>query len=105
MIQVTRFDRKKADDFLVAVRAGASNDVAAQHAAIPVAVVREWFDRKPDFKEEVEKARADLGLFAVGVVRRDVGRDPDKPNVSAAQWLAEKAAGDAELERLRALTT
>jgi hypothetical protein len=104
-----RFDKQIADTFLVAVRAGASNEAAAHHAGVPVDVTREWMLGKTAataaFRRDVEKARADLQLLGVGIVRRAANLDPDRPNVSAAQWLAEKAAGDAELDRLRELTT
>jgi hypothetical protein len=97
---MTRFDSKKADAFLVAVRAGASNENAATHADVPITAVRDWIRRRPDFRRDVAKARADLELFAVGTVRRNIGEDQ-----KAAMWFAEKARGDAELERLRELTT
>lgn len=95
-----RYDQKTADTFLTAVRAGASNEIAAQHAGVDVDVVRGWFKKRNGFRRDVEKARADLELLAVGQVRRNMGDDKQ-----AAMWLAEKARGDAELERLRDLTT
>jgi hypothetical protein len=104
-----KFDPAKANDVLVAVRAGASNDLAARHAGVDVLVLRQWMKGETKataaFREQVDQARADLSLLGVGIVRRAANLDPDKPNVSAATWLAEKAAGDAELDRLRELTT
>jgi hypothetical protein len=102
---MTRFDRPTANAVLVAVRAGASNELAAQHAGIPVSTVRDWLTRRKDFRLEVEKARADLELLAIGTVRRALTDKDGEPNSGVAQWLAERAHGDAELERLRALTT
>jgi hypothetical protein len=99
-----RFDSTIAATFLVAIRAGASNEIAAQHTGVDLEVVREWLrggtPAKDQFRMDVEKARADLELLAVGTVRRQMGEDK-----GAAQWLAEKVRGDAELERLRELTT
>jgi hypothetical protein len=108
-VRWVRFDKSAADDFLVAVRAGASNEVASQHAGVDYQVVRQWLrgatKATEGFRRDVEKARSDLQLLGIGIVRRAANLDPDRPNVTAATWLAEKAAGDAELERLRELTT
>jgi head-tail adaptor len=99
-----RFDKPTAEKFLVAIRAGASNENAAQHAEIPLATIREWLkgDTKTTaaFRRDVEKARADLELLAIGTVRRNMAE-----NDQNAKWLADKVRGDAELERLRSLTT
>lgn len=99
-----RFDQPTAERFLVAVRAGASNEIAAQHAEVPLTAIRAWLaggsKTKDKFKVDVEKARADLELLAVGTVRR--GMSDDK---SSAMWVADKVRGDAEIERLRSLTT
>jgi hypothetical protein len=100
-----RFDKLIANQVLVAVRAGASNELAAQHAGVPVSTVRAWLAKNKPFREDVEKARADLELLALGTVRRAMTDAAGEPNPAVAQWLAERAHGDAELERLRALTT
>jgi hypothetical protein len=99
-----RFDSSQADQFLVAVRAGASNDTAAAHAGVPLDVVRAWLrgdtEEEAAFRRDVEKARADLELLAVGTVRRGVVDD-----TGSAKWVAEYVAGQREFERLRELTT
>lgn len=99
-----RFDRAIADTFLVAVRAGATNDVAAAHAGVDLAVVRKWLrggtPKTYEFRKAVDKARADLELLAVGTLRRSMSEDG-----SAAMYIAELARGESEFERLRALTT
>lgn len=99
-----RFDRATADKFLVAVRAGASNEVAAHHAEVALGTLREWLRGRTAataaFRTEVDKARADLELLAIGQVRRNMGDD-----YQAAQYIAEKARNEAEFERLRELTT
>jgi transposase len=102
---MVRFHKPTADQVLLAVRAGASNELAAQHAGIPVSTVRDWLNRRPEFKGDVEKARADLELLAIGTVRRGLTDKDGEPVAGVAQWLAERTHGDAELERLRALTT
>jgi hypothetical protein len=93
-----RFDRGKADQYLTAVRAGARDDVAAAFAGIDDKTARAW-RRRRDFGAEVDKARADLAVLAVGTVRRDVGTDQ-----RAARFFVETLAADSELDRLRALT-
>jgi hypothetical protein len=100
-----RFDKAAVEPFLVAVRAGASNELAAQHAGLPVTQVREWLKTNTQFAKDVDKARADLELLAIGTVRRGLTDKDGLPNASVAQWLAERVHGDAELERLRDLTT
>jgi hypothetical protein len=102
---MSRLDQSTANAVLVAVRAGASNELAAQHAGIDVSVVRGWLEEDDKFRQDVEKARADLELLAIGTVRRALTDKDGEPNAAVAQWLAERAHGDAELERLRALTT
>jgi transposase len=102
---MVRFHKPTADQVLVAVRAGASNELAAQHAGIPISVVREWLGRNKQFRKDIEKARADLELLAIGTVRRGLTDKDGEPVASVAQWLAERTHGDAELERLRTLTT
>jgi head-tail adaptor len=101
---MARFDRKKADDFLVAVRAGASNEVASAHAELALETVRDWLrggsSTKAGFRLEVDKARSDLELLEIGHLRRNMADD-----VQAAQWMAEKARNEKEFERLRELTT
>jgi hypothetical protein len=101
---MSRFDRKRADDFLVAVRAGASNEVASAHAEIPLETVRDWLrgstTPKAEFRQQVDKARSDLELLAIGQVRRNMSDD-----AQAAMWMAEKARNETEFERLRELTT
>jgi hypothetical protein len=101
---MSRFDRKRADDFLVAVRAGASNEVASAHAELPLETIRDWLrsgtPSKAEFRQQVDKARADLELLAIGNVRRNMSDDPN-----AAMWMAEKARNEKEFERLRELTT
>jgi hypothetical protein len=99
-----RFNQEIADEFLLAIRAGASNEVAANHAETPIELIREWLKggtpAKEKFRMDVDKARSDIELLAVGHVRRRMTDDPQ-----AAQWVADKVRGDAELERLRRLTT
>ncbi len=101
---MTRFDKTAASRFLVAVRAGASNAVAAQHADVPLNAARDWLRGgtpvKDEFRSDVRKARSDLELVAVGHVRGRMAEDP-----AAAMWVADKVQGDAEFERLRDLTT
>ncbi len=101
---MSRFDSTAADRYLVAVRAGASNEVAAAHAELDLAVVRVWLNGSSkataSFVRDVNKARADLELLAVGQVRRQMTEDP-----TAAQWIAEKVKTETEFERLRRLTT
>jgi hypothetical protein len=101
---VKPYDQSAADKFLTAVRAGASNDVAAAHAGLDVRDVREWL-RGPTpetilFRRDVDKARADLELLAVGTVRRHM---VDNPELS--ERMAERVRSEAEFERLRELTT
>jgi hypothetical protein len=99
-----RFDQQRADDFLVAVRAGASNEVASAHAEVPLETIRDWLrsqtPAKAKFRQQVDKARSDLELLAIGHLRRNMSDDPQ-----AAQWMAEKARNETEFERLRELTT
>jgi hypothetical protein len=99
-----RFDKGASEQFLVAVRAGARDEAAADHAGVPIETVREWLlgttAQTAAFKKAVDKARADLELLAIGVVRREVVDDK-----SAAMWMAERVAADRELDRLRRLTT
>jgi transposase len=101
---MSRFDQTIADRFLVAIRAGASDDVAANHAGVELATVRGWMDsgtgKGAKLLIDVRKARADLELLLVGTVRRLSAEDANN-----AKWLAERVRGDAELERLRQLTT
>jgi hypothetical protein len=101
---MSRFDRKRADDFLVAVRAGASNEVASAHAEVPLETIRDWLrggtEPKAEFRQQVDKARSDLELLAIGHLRRNMADD-----AQAAQWMAEKARNETEFERLRELTT
>jgi cell division protein FtsB len=101
---MTRFNAEKADEFLEAVRVGSSNEVAAAHAGLPVATVREWLrggtPAKDRFRVDVEKARATLEVLAIGAIRRRVNDDQ-----GAAQYIADKARNETEFERLRALTT
>jgi hypothetical protein len=94
------YDDTIADAFLTAVKAGASNEVAAAHAQIPLQVALEWIRENDDFKARLDKARADLEIFAIGQVRQRVTDDK-----AAAMWFAERLHGDSELERLRELTT
>lgn len=98
------FHKPTADRYLVAIRAGASSEVAAAHAGVDVDTVRAWqlgsSTAEQQFDLDVKKARADLELLAVGSVRRVIGEDR-----AAAMWLAERMHGDSELERLRRLTT
>lgn len=99
-----RFDKTLADRVLIAVRAGASNEVAAVHAGTEVAIIRDWLKGgtagKDEFKAAAGKARADLQLLAIGSIRRNVTDD-----TAAAMYIAQSIQGDAELERLRDLTT
>jgi hypothetical protein len=99
-----RFDRAAADRFLVAVRAGVRDEVAAMHAGVSVSTVKHWLkgDTKAtaDFTATVNKARADLQLLAVGHIRRSMGEDK-----GAAQFIAATVSADMELARLRELTT
>jgi hypothetical protein len=101
---MSRFDRKRADDFLVAVRAGASNEVASAHAELKLDTIRDWLragtPAKAEFRQAVDKARSDLELLAIGHLRRNMTEEPQ-----AAMWMAEKARNETEYERLRELTT
>jgi head-tail adaptor len=101
---MSRFDRKIADEFLKAVRMGASNEVAAAYADVGLDRIRSWLrgttKATASFRAEVDKARSDLEMLAVGHVRRNMQED-----TAAAQWIAEKAKNETEFERLRELTT
>jgi hypothetical protein len=99
-----RFDSNAAHDFLIAVRAGVVDEIAAKHAGTPIATIRDWLRGETQatakFKRDVEKARADLQLLAVGHLRRQIGEDK-----GAAMFIAQSVAADVELSRLRELTT
>jgi len=99
-----RFDQSKADQVLVAVRAGATDEVASVHAGVPVEAVRDWLKGgtvgTDKFRAAVDKARADLSLLAAGTIRRGIAEDRQ-----AAIYFAERLATDVELQRLRELTT
>lgn len=99
-----KFDQAIADTFLVAARAGANDEVCALHAGVDPLVAIDWArggtKAKDEFAAALRKARADLQLLAVGVIRRSVTDD-----VGAARYLADTMAGELELQRLRELTT
>jgi hypothetical protein len=94
------YNEAQATTIVTAVAAGASNQLAAHHVGIPLPDLYAWMDEKPEFAARIDRARADLELLAIGSIRRNVSEDP-----KAAQWVAERTYGDAELERLRQLTT
>lgn len=94
------FDPLLAAEFLTAIKAGATVEVASAHADLDAQVVRGWLKSNPDFARDVRKARADLQLLATASIRRDVKEDS-----RSARYLAESIMGDMELERLRELTT
>jgi len=100
---VSRFDQTIADTFLVAVRVGAGDEVAAMYAEVDLATVRVWLrgdtDAAKKFVVAVNKARADLHLLAVGQIRRNIADDK-----SAALYFAQSMEADLELQRLRDLT-
>jgi hypothetical protein len=83
------FDPEVADKFLTAIRAGASNDVAALHSGVNLETVRDWLRGdtpvEQQFKADHDKARADLEIFAVGQIRQRVSEDQH-----AAMWFAER---------------
>ena len=99
----SRFDQNVADTFLIAVRAGAGDEVAAMHAGVDLAVARDWLradtPATKKFAASVNKARADLHLLAVGQLRRNMVDDK-----AAALYLAQSMEADLELQRLRDLT-
>jgi hypothetical protein len=78
--------------------------VASAHAELALDAVRDWLrggtPAKAGFRLEVDKARSDLELLAIGHLRRSMADD-----AQAAQWMAEKARNEKEFERLRELTT
>lgn len=99
-----RFNAQIAKVALVAIRAGASDENAAGHAGVDLAALRDWLRgdtaATEQFRRDVEKARADLELLAVGSMRRTIQEDK-----GAALYFAERLHGDRELARLRDLTT
>jgi hypothetical protein len=106
---MSRFDQHTADTLLVAVRAGASTEVAAMHAGIPTHTAYDWLaggtPAKDKFKRDVDKARADLELLAVGTVRRAMSSDDPREATEAGKWVAEMAWTERRFDRLRELTT
>jgi hypothetical protein len=99
-VMPVEFEQAIADEILVAVKAGTSLAVAAAHADVGPEVPLQWLEENEEFAQAVRKARADLSLLAVGIMRREM-----KDNPKSAQYLAETIQADMELERLRALTT
>jgi hypothetical protein len=99
-----KFDTTAAASYLVAVRAGVNDDIAALHAGVSLDTIRSWLrggsPAKDKFRKDAEKARADLQLLAVGHLRRQIGEDR-----GAAMFIAQAVQGDLELQRLRELTT
>ncbi|CAB4198340.1 hypothetical protein UFOVP1313_70 [uncultured Caudovirales phage] len=99
----TRFDKAAADRFLVAVRAGAPDEIAAMHAEVQSETIKTWLrgdtEATAKFAGTVKKARADLHLLAISQVRRNVGEDR-----ASALYVAQSMEADLELQRLRELT-
>lgn len=94
-----RFNRAQADLYLEAVGKGSRHEVAAEYAGADPAAVMSWRERK-DFGAEVRSARAGVQVRVSNAILGTI--DDDR---AAAQWLAGSLAADAELERLRDLTT
>jgi hypothetical protein len=74
------------------------------YAEVSLTTIRDWLRGETkttaQFKKDVEKARADLQLLAVGNLRRVIGEDK-----GAAMYVAQSVAASVELDRLRELTT
>ena len=95
-----RFDQEKADRFLKALRASLTEGDAAEYAALDVGTTRRWRRRRPAFDAQVRQTKADVALLDAGRVRQ-----ASREDWRASLVLAQLAAGERELERLRELTT
>ena len=95
-----RFDQAKADRFLQALRAALGEVDAAEHAGLDAGTIRRWRRRRPAFDAQVRQTKADVALLDAGRVRQ-ASRDDWRASLALAQL----AAGERELERLRELTT
>jgi hypothetical protein len=94
------FDEAIAGEFLTALRAALTDDDAAVHAGVDVETIERWRADRLSFDADVRRAKADVALLNAGRVRAAARED-----WRAALALAERAAQDRELERLRGLTT
>lgn len=86
----------RGDMALTAIRAGASDEDAAAYAEVPLATFTRWLTGP--WGKEVRKARADLAVYASGVLRKAVGSD-----TGLAQRVVDRQTARHELDRLRAL--
>jgi hypothetical protein len=97
---VKRYNQRQADVYLTAIKAGATDDEAIAFAELDRDTLRAWRDRRPSFAAQVDKAKAEVGMVAIGQVRK-AARD----NWRASLIVAERISADRELQRLRDLTT
>lgn len=94
------YSSDRAVAFVTAIKLGAEESVAAHHADADLRDIRRWERERPEFKAEVKRARAELGLMASG---RVVRASADTWN--AAAYVAAQTTADIHLARLRELTT
>lgn len=84
----------RSDDFnevaerriLESVREGSTLQMAARSAGISPRTLRRWRDRYPDFDRKVQRAKAEAGERALGVIQEAA----DKGDWRAASWWLEK---------------
>lgn len=90
----------KAASYVTAIKLGAHEDLAAGYAGVDLATIRAWEHDRPDFRAEVEKARAEMGVAASGRIRQFAAED-----WRASAFVAAETTADMQLARLRELTT
>lgn len=95
-----RFSFKAADLVVQVLHTGASLDVAAQNAGVAPETVRTWMATRKTFRQRVEMAQSGVEVLAVGTIRQAM-----KEDWKAAAYLLDAARAEAELKRLRELTT
>lgn len=95
-----RFSYKAADLVVQILHTGASLDVAAQNAGVAPETVRAWMAMRKSFRQRVEMAQSGVEVLAVGTIRQAFPED-----WKAAAYLLDRSRAEAELARLRDLTT
>lgn len=106
MARCPNFSHGIADQFLSALRLGATEAEALAHAGLDMVTLDVWKRRNPQFTMQIAQIASDGLLGHVQMVHAAARGDSEvAPAWRASVFLAERQASGMELTRLRGLTT